>query len=284
MSTLVVSLALSFLAATPADATRKDIQDTFGFVPEFMKKMPDRAIVGAWEEMRGVRLNPVTGIPQKYKELIGLAVAAQTPSEQSVYGHTQFAKLYGATDAEIAEAIMVGATARQRGTIIQGLAQDEAKFKVELTKVVAGMKKNAAVKPIEVVDAKTALTDIEQRWGVVPEFLRQFPSEGVAGAWKMERDFASAGDTAIPPLFKSLIGLAVASTIPCENCVVAETAFARLSGATDRELHEAIAMGSLVRGWSTWFTGMQIDQAAYRRDVDRMVKEIKRGLPKNNPS
>jgi AhpD family alkylhydroperoxidase len=68
---------------------------------------PDHAIAGAWEQMRGLQMNPLTALPAKQKELIAIAVAAQTPCERSVYAHTQFAKLHGATDAEIAEAVMV---------------------------------------------------------------------------------------------------------------------------------------------------------------------------------
>jgi AhpD family alkylhydroperoxidase len=291
MRSLVVSLVLTLLAssASAADpkaaaAARKDIQNTFGFVPEYMKRVPDHAIAGAWEEMRGLQLNPLTALPAKQKELIAIAVAAQAPCERSVYAHTQFAKLHGATDAEIAEAVMIGAVTRHWSGVIDGLQQDEGKFRAELTKIVAAVKKGGAAKSIEVVDGKSALTDIQQRWGVVPEFLRVFPAEGVAGAWKMERDFQMADGTALEPRVKTLISLAVATQISCANCVIAETAFARVAGANDREIHEAIAVGALVRHWSTWLVGMQIDAGAHRRDVDRMVRGMKKGVPANNPS
>ena len=51
--------------------------------------------------------------------------------------------------------------------------------------------------------------------------------------------------TAIPGKYKSLIGLAVASQIPCKFCIIADTEFAKLEGATDRELTEAVAMAGL---------------------------------------
>jgi AhpD family alkylhydroperoxidase len=283
---LIVILVLCLLTSSAsaadqkaeAEAARKDIQATFGFIPEFLKRLPDHAIAGAWEEMRGLQLNPVTALPAKYKELVGLAVAAQTPCERSVYGYTQFARLYGATDAEIAEAITIGAVARHWSTFINGLGQDEGKFRADLTRVVNAVKKGSA-SSVEVVDGNTALIDIQQRWGAAPEFLRLFPGEGRPGAWKLERDVVMAPNTAIPPKYKMLMSLAVSAQIPCSNCIVADTAFARVAGASDRELYEALAVASLARQWSTWLVGMRVDERSHRRDVDRMVRELKRGVP-----
>jgi len=40
-------------AATPeADAARADIQKTFGFVPGFLKLVPDLALPGAWTDFK----------------------------------------------------------------------------------------------------------------------------------------------------------------------------------------------------------------------------------------
>src|SRR5438067_921997 len=104
-------LALPALAAEAAkkpaaqpnpeyEATLKDIQATLGMVPDFMKTLSPVALPGAWDEMKGIQLNPKTALSGKYKELIGLAVAAQIPCRYCVYFHTQAAKLNGATDDE----------------------------------------------------------------------------------------------------------------------------------------------------------------------------------------
>ena len=103
MLTLALAAAGAFLAprlaqATPeADAARADVQKTFGFVPGFLKLVPDLAFPGAWMDFKGLLLNPATALPPKVKELVGLAVAAQIPCEYCVYAHTEFAKLDGAT-------------------------------------------------------------------------------------------------------------------------------------------------------------------------------------------
>ena len=75
---------------------------------------------------------------------------------------------------------------------------------------------------------------------------------------------------------RSSSGLAVASQVPCRYCVIAHTEFAKLNGATDAEISEAIAMASLTRDMSTMLNGMQVDEAQFRKDVDKLVKSAGR--------
>ena len=81
-----------------------------GLAPEFLKRFPDDGRAGAWREFRDVQLSPTTALSGKNKELIGLAVASQIPCRFCVIAHTEFAKLNGATDAEITEAIGMAAS------------------------------------------------------------------------------------------------------------------------------------------------------------------------------
>src|SRR5262245_7151665 len=109
-----------------AEGARADIAKTFGFVPQFFQNMADAAVSGAWGEMKGLQMNPKSALPGKTKGLVGLAVAAQVPCQYCIYAHTEFAKLNGATNAEIAEAVAVGALARQFSTYANGLQIDAA--------------------------------------------------------------------------------------------------------------------------------------------------------------
>jgi AhpD family alkylhydroperoxidase len=70
---------------------------------------------------------------------------------------------------------------------------------------------------------------------------------------------------------KELLGLAVAAQIPCEYCIYFHTAAARANGATEAEIREAVAMAAIVRHWSTFLNGMQIDAATFRREVDTIM-------------
>ena len=292
---LLVVMAVAFgapaaaLATTQGDAARADIQKTLGFVPGFIKLVPDLALPGAWMDMKGLQLNPATALPGKIKELVGLAVSAQIPCEYCIYAHTEFAKLNGASDAEIGEAVVMGALTRRWSTVANGLQIDEAKFRSEIAQVIANLKKGAAggaapARPMAVTDGKTALDEVKQAFGVVPEFLRRYPQEGLAGAWTEMRDVEMNPNTAIPGKYKSLIGLAVASQIPCKFCVVADTEFAKLEGASERELTEAVAMAGLVRHWSTIVNGRQVDKVAFKKDINRLVAGAKKHMAAAQPT
>jgi AhpD family alkylhydroperoxidase len=267
--------------AAEAQAARDDIKATVGFVPGFMKAVPDIALPGAWEEMKGLQLNPNTALPGKAKELIGLAVAAQIPCKYCIYAHTEFAKLNGATDAEINEAVLIGALARHWSTFLNGMQLDEAKFRSEIAKMLEYGKKmmsGKAAPPVEMAvnSYDAAIADIKQNLGFVPEFLAKFPASALPGAWKEFKNVEASADTAIAPKYKSLISLAVAAQIPCKYCIIADTEFARADGATDTEIGEAVAMAGLVRHWSTWLNGTQVNETAFKKDVDAIVKGAKK--------
>jgi AhpD family alkylhydroperoxidase len=267
--------------AAPAQAALDDIKSTLGFVPGFLGQLPEHALPGAWQELKSLQLSTQTALPCKIKELIGLAVAAQVPCKYCTQAHTQFARLNGASAAETGEAVLMAALTRHWSTVANGFRTDPASFKAEIAKVVAHLKKSAAAPAAAPTlgsarDAKGALQEIQQAFGSVPEFMRKFPAEGLLGAWQEMRDVELNPNTALSGKHKSLIGLAVASQIPCQFCVIADTEFARLEGASEREIAEAVAMAALTRHWSTYLNGMQVDEAGFKRDVDRLVKGAKK--------
>lgn len=262
-------------ATSEAQAARDDIGKTLGFVPGFFKVIADVALPGAWQEMKGLQMNPKTALSGKTKELIGLAVASQVPCRYCVYGHTAFAELNGASEAEIAEAVAVAGAERHWSAYFYGMQMDEGKFKSEVLRIVQGAKAPAPRGPsIAVVDGKTALADIQQTFGFVPDFFRNVPEPALPGAWREMKDL-KLGPSALSAKVKSLISLAVASQVPSRPCVVAETEFAKLGGASEQEIGEAVGMAAITRNMSTILNGQQIDEAGYRADVDRLVAGVK---------
>jgi AhpD family alkylhydroperoxidase len=278
LSLLLLGAAATAHAESPAAAVaRADISKTLGFVPQFFLRFPEEALPGAWDEMKSFELNPGTALPGRSKELIGLAVASQIPCRYCIFGHTEFAKLNGASEAEVGEAVAMAATTRHWSTFLNGIQTDEAKFRGEIAKIVANVKQAAASKaapgkPINVVDGQTALAEASQMLGYVPEFIKRFPDAARAGAWRQFRDVQLSPATAASGKTKELMGLAVASQIPCRFCIIAHTEFAKLNGATDAEITEAIAMASLTRDLSTMLNGMQVDEPQFRKDIERIVK------------
>lgn len=271
-----IALTAGTAAADPAgDAARADIQKTLGWVPSFVKALPENALPGLWEQIKGFEMNPQTALPGKTKELIGLAIAAQMPSRLNIYAYEKCSKAAGASQAEVNEAVTIAAMARHWSTIFNGVQLDEAKFRTELAKLKENVTKAASSgapppKPMAITDARSVYADVQQTFGFVPDFIKRLPPEAAPGAWLGFRNVELNPQTALPGKTKSLISLAVASQIPCRYCIIADSEFAKLEGATDREIHEAVAMAGLARQWIALVDGLQLDEKSFKRDMDRL--------------
>jgi AhpD family alkylhydroperoxidase len=98
--------------------------------------MPDSALQGFWAMMRDFQLAE-TAIPNKYKELIGLGVSGATRCKYCCLFHTEAAKLFGATDDEIAEAAMMAAHTMGASTFLNTMQTDYDTFKRETLDAIA---------------------------------------------------------------------------------------------------------------------------------------------------
>ena len=74
----------------------KEIEGMFGLVPGFIKAVPDSSLELEWKLMKRVQFDEGP-IPNKYRELIGVALSAVTKCKYCAYFHTEAAKLNGAT-------------------------------------------------------------------------------------------------------------------------------------------------------------------------------------------
>ena len=109
---------------------RTEIEQTFGKVPTWVSEMPESALQGFWSVMRDFQLGE-TAIPNKYKELIGLGVAGATRCRYCALFHTEAARLFGATDEEIAEAAMMAAHTMGASTFVNAIQTDYEQFRRE---------------------------------------------------------------------------------------------------------------------------------------------------------
>jgi AhpD family alkylhydroperoxidase len=124
----------------------------------------------------------------------------------------------------------------------------------------------------EDASAQAAYKDIEQTLGLVPGFFKLFPEMGIAGAWAEFKSVQLNPKTKLDGKTKELLGLAVAAQIPCTYCVYFHTAAAKANGATDEEIREAVAMGAIVRHWSTVLNGMQVDFKSFKDETDTVLR------------
>ena len=141
-----IALALSFVTTLPAHAgdaapviatpseadVMKDITQTFGGVPTFIKQLPKSALASLWLAERDLELNPNTALDAKTKALISLAVASQIPCQYCIWSDTMGARQAGATDQEIAEAVAMAGLTRNYSTLFNGLQVDFEQFKKDL--------------------------------------------------------------------------------------------------------------------------------------------------------
>lgn len=128
-------------AVTDAKSARQDIEKTFGFMPGFLKNYPEASLPGAWDEARNVLMGS-TGLPEKTKNLISVAVSSQIPCNYCVYIDTEFAKVGNATAVEIQEAIAMAGVVRHWSTFLNGLMQDEKAFQKEVDAIFKHLEKS----------------------------------------------------------------------------------------------------------------------------------------------
>jgi AhpD family alkylhydroperoxidase len=119
--------------------TYKEITEALGLVPQWMAQMPEGGLQGFWGAARDFWLKE-TKIPNKYKELIGIAVSGATRCKYCVLFHTEAARLFGATDEEIAEASMMSSLTMCGSTFINAQQIDYEQFRQETRNIIAYVK------------------------------------------------------------------------------------------------------------------------------------------------
>ncbi|HWG91701.1 MAG TPA: carboxymuconolactone decarboxylase family protein [Candidatus Thermoplasmatota archaeon] len=116
--------------------------------------------------------------------------------------------------------------------------------------------------------------DIEAAFGTVPSFLERVPAPLIESEWETFKRF-QLQDTALPMRTKELLGLAVASALQCPYCTYFHEAAARLHGASDEEITEAVFMAKHTAGWSTFLRGSNQPFEEFRSEVDGMVEYLR---------
>ena len=114
---------------------------------------------------------------------------------------------------------------------------------------------------------ETAKKEIEQTYGFFFSMFNVIPKDALPGIWENFKQMQSP-DNAIPPKYRELLQLAVASQIPCDYCIYYHVTVAKAFGATDEEIKEAVAHGAQTRQWSMVLQGNQIELEDFKAEVD----------------
>jgi AhpD family alkylhydroperoxidase len=118
-------------ARTDVEAEMKEM---LGVVPSFFDRIPEDYLDFEWELFKRLELGE-TRIPNKYKELMGIALHAETKCHYCTLFHTEAAKLFGATDEEIQEAVHYAKMSLGWSAYLNGIRQDYDQFADELARI-----------------------------------------------------------------------------------------------------------------------------------------------------
>jgi AhpD family alkylhydroperoxidase len=110
-----------------------EIKKTMGLVLNQFKSIPPDTLPHEWQEMKEYSFGE-TKIPAKYRELIGLAIAASIKCPYYVYFHTKAAKMNGATDEELAELAFLTRFTTGWSSILHASGIDFEAFKKQFDK------------------------------------------------------------------------------------------------------------------------------------------------------
>src|SRR3954464_15836680 len=113
----------------------RDIEETLGLVPEFFQRVPDYLLPTEWASFKSLELSDATAIPNKNKELIGLAVSGATRCRYCAYFHTEAARLFGATEDEIVEASLMAKHTMGWSTYLNSMQFDYDEFVEEFDRI-----------------------------------------------------------------------------------------------------------------------------------------------------
>ena len=102
-----------------------------GLVPTMFKVVPDSSLELEWRLFKRVQFDE-SPIPNKYRKLIGVAISGVTKCRYCALYHTEVAKLFGVTDAEVEDAVHYARSSAGWSTYMNDLQLDYERFKDEV--------------------------------------------------------------------------------------------------------------------------------------------------------
>lgn len=122
------------MATRPRREVEQEIREIMGLVPSFFDQIPDEFLDPEWYLFKRLELGE-TLIPNKYKELMGIAIHSETKCDYCTLFHTEAAKLFGATEEEIQEAVHYAKMTLGWSAYLNGMRQDHDEFAEELQQI-----------------------------------------------------------------------------------------------------------------------------------------------------
>ena len=120
--------------------------------------------------------------------------------------------------------------------------------------------------------------EMRENLGIVPSFFDRIPDEYLDYEWEIFKRL-ELGETLIPNKYKELMGIAIHSESKCRYCTLFHTEAAKLFGATEEEIQEAVHYAKMSLGWSAYLNGMQEDYDTFSKELDQIVEHVAEEVP-----
>ncbi|GAB3029877.1 carboxymuconolactone decarboxylase family protein [Natronobiforma cellulositropha] len=114
--------------------TVEEAEETFGILPAPLNSIGEEDVVREWPTFETYTVGE-TEIPPKYRELIGLAVAANIKCPYCAAFHREAAKLHGATAAELEETYVLASFTARYSAMLHAMSYDQERFEHELERI-----------------------------------------------------------------------------------------------------------------------------------------------------
>ncbi|WP_458210191.1 carboxymuconolactone decarboxylase family protein [Haladaptatus sp. NG-SE-30] len=115
--------------------------------------------------------------------------------------------------------------------------------------------------------------EVEEYLGLVPTWIENLAEPASDQSWELVRDL-EFGETELSAREKALIGVGVAAAIQCPYCIHFHKEDARMEGATEDELTEAVNLASTTQYFSTILHGTEVDIDDFVDETTEMVEHI----------
>lgn len=130
----------------PRHVVENEIRETLGIVPSFFNAMPDETLDLEWTLFRRFEMQEEgMAIPAKFRQLMGVAVHSETKCEYCTLFHTELAKLLGATDEDVQEAVHYAKHTLGLSAYLNGIREPKDRFAEELETVLDHLGGNQAL-------------------------------------------------------------------------------------------------------------------------------------------
>jgi len=124
------------------------------------------------------------------------------------------------------------------------------------------------------MDRQEVYKEIEEMFGLVPSFFKMIPDSSLELEWRLFKQ-VQLDEGPIPNKYRELIGVAIAAVTKCRYCSLYHTEVAKLNGATEAEIEDAVHFAKSSAGWSTYLNGMQMDYEQFKSEVNEACEHVR---------